>query len=128
LGKNGQDLFDMAKRFISLLAVFALLTTLAVGPAANLAAKTTDCCNGLMCPMHHKGASDECGMDKNQMGPMLQSCPTHELQYTASLIFVCIVPVVLCAELTTEPAAVFAPAKAADVSAVVDPPPPRLIA
>ena len=116
----------MTKRLISLLAISALLATLAAGPAASLAAKMSACCNGPMCPMHHKAGG--CDMDTNQMTPVLGSCPNHELQYTASLVFVCITPVALCAELTTEPAAVFAPAKAMRVAAVVDPPPPRLIA
>jgi hypothetical protein len=116
----------MKKRPISLLAMFALLATLAAGPAASLAAKMPDCCNAPMCPMHHKAGG--CDMDTNRMAPILQSCPTHEFQYTASLVFVCIAPAALCAELTTEPAAVFAPAKAMRVAAVVDPPPPRLIA
>ena len=118
--------FLMARRLISLLALFALLATLVAGPVASLAAKMPDCCNGPICPMHHKAGG--CDTDTNQVAPMLQSCPTHDLQYTASLVFVCITPLALCAELTTEPAAVFAPAKAVRLAAVVDPPPPRLIA
>ena len=115
----------MTKRLISLLAVSALLATLAACPAASLAAKMPDCCNGPICPMHHKAGG--CDTDTNQVAPILQSCPTHELQYTASLAFVCIAPTALRAELTTEPAAVFAPPQAMRVAAVVDPPPPRLI-
>ena len=118
----------MTQRLTSLLAVFALLATLAAGPAAAFAASTPDCCNGPMCPMHHNGAAGGCDMDMNHMVPALQACPTHELQYTASLVFICIAPAALSAELTTEPAAVFAPAKAVRLAAVVDPPPPRLIA
>jgi hypothetical protein len=118
----------MTQRLTSLLAVFALLATLAAGPAAAFAASAPNCCNGPMCPMHHKGASGGCDMDATHMAPLLQSCPTHELQYTASLVFVCMAPVALSAELTTEPAAVFAPTKAVRLAAVVDPPPPRLTA
>jgi hypothetical protein len=115
----------MKKRPISLLAMFALLATLAAGPAASLAAKMPDCCNGPMCPMHHKAGG--CDMDTNQIAPILQSCPTHELQYTASLVFVCVAPAALRAKPMTEPAAVFKPAKALRIAHVVDPPPPRLI-
>src|ERR1700730_17096848 len=121
-GKDGRDLFTMTKRLISLLAVSALLATLAAGPAASLAAKTPDCCNGPMCPMHHKAGGG--AMDTNEMSPILQSCPTHELQYTASLVFVCSAPAALRAKLMTEPAAVFEPAMAMSIAHVVDPPPP----
>lgn len=78
--------------------------------------------------MHHKNAADGCDMDATHMGSLLQSCPTHEFQYTASLVFVCTAPVVLFTELTAGPAAMFAPGKSMSFAAFVDPPPPRLTA
>ncbi len=126
----------MVRRFISVLAMLVMATSLMAGTGESLAPGAPDCCNGTMCPMHrpmnsspmNRKGSQAAGCDMDMSHPALQSCPDHAPHYAPSLAFVCSAPLTLFAEPAVERAPVFTPGSGPCATAGIDSPPPRLSA
>ena len=117
----------MVRRLISVVGILALTVAYLPGAVSSASASTTpDCCNGVMCPMHHMaGGQVLCDMGTSHSGPSLQSCPDNAQRYTAALAFVRAAPTIYYTERVISPATTFVSHSALNADLGVVLPPPR---
>jgi hypothetical protein len=114
------------RRLLAVVAILALSMAYLSAEAIGLAAAAPDCCSSGLCPMHRMAQGTNCDMDLRHPASQWQSCPVHNNQFTASLVFVRVAPPALAAaEPPRERVPLFASPVAAEMAFDVAAPPPR---
>jgi hypothetical protein len=117
----------MLRRLFALVGTLAFALTI-LPTLPDSAPGATDCCNGIMCPMHKaEDHAANCNMDLNGSGAALKSCPVQAaVHYTATIVFVLLIPAGSYHEIVSGPATGLLPHFHSDADLRVDSPPPRL--
>jgi hypothetical protein len=118
----------LSRKLFSMLGALAICIAYLPGAIdASSISHMPDCCNGVMCPMHHMvGGQIICTMDMVQHAGALESCPDISQRYATALFFLQTSPATILFEKLVCLAPVAQPSEALKVDSEVPYPPPRI--
>jgi hypothetical protein len=126
-------LTNIAKKFLGIAAILALLTASTPALAEALAASNLPvCCNTAMCPLHHRQSGNpqdpnDCGGKSQGAGSSMRACDSNPDQALEIAPFILVTPVTVFRELTKQHAAISMSLFFPVVVSLPSTPPPRTL-